>query len=76
VSTWNGLTELRDAQGNILIVANQLGEQESHFDTLFNNIFRTAKETRAEGVIIVMGSPALLMKLRPAQKPEDEAILN
>lgn len=66
-SRWNGLMELRAANGDVLVVsAPERSGFGGAFDTLFNDVFRTARETRAAGTVIVMGSPDLVSRLRAA----------
>ena len=70
VSRWNGLIELRNAKREMLVVsAPEIRPFVGNFDTLFGDIFRTAAETRAAGVVVVMGSPDLVARLRAAAAP-------
>jgi hypothetical protein len=70
LSRWNGLTEMRNASNEILIVsAPDIRPVSSRFDTLFGDIFRTAGETKDAGVVVVMGSPDLIARLRAATVP-------
>jgi len=70
VSRWNGLIELRNAKRESLIVsAPGVRPPADVFATLFGDVFRTAAETKAAGVIVVAGSPDLLMRLRAAAPP-------
>ncbi|MEH6434302.1 hypothetical protein [Massilia sp. DD77] len=67
VSRWNGLIELRNAKREVLIVsAPEIRPFVGVFDTLFGDVFRTAAETKATGVVVVMGSPDLVARLRAA----------
>lgn len=70
VSKWNGLIELRNARDEVLIVSMPDRYMHPTFGTLFNDVFRTALETKEAGAVIVMGSPDLLMRLRAAAVPE------
>lgn len=64
VSKWNGLIELRNKAGEVLIVSapGQHPVAEA-FSTMFGDIFRTAEETKAAGTVIVMGSHKLLASI-------------
>lgn len=67
VSRWNGLIELRNAKRETLIVsAPEVRSHAANLDSLFDGIFRTAAETKAAGVVVVMASPDLLAHLRAA----------
>lgn len=63
-SRWNGLTELRDEKGQILIVSGEDSGFAGALATIFNDVFRTPLETQVAGVVIVMGSPDLMTKVR------------
>ena len=74
VSKWNGLMELRNAAGEVLIVsAPDRSPMASAFDTLFGEVFRTADETKAAGALVVAGSPDLLARLRLAASTQTPA---
>ncbi len=72
ISKWNGLIELRNAEGEVLIVSKPDTPASYVLDTLFSGVFRTAEETKALGTEIVMGSPGLVARLRAAPAAQGE----
>lgn len=65
VSRWNGLIELRNKAGEVLIVsAPEQHPAADAFSTIFGDIFRTAEETKAAGTVIIAGSTKLLESIR------------
>lgn len=70
-SHWLGLTELRNEKDEMLIVSGMDDAWPSDtFASIFGGIFRTAAETQEAGVMVVMGTPALMAQIQAAGAKE------
>lgn len=61
VSKWNGLEELRDQQGRKLIVARDVNE--GPFAHLFDGMFASLLPGREGTLVVLQGTPELLLEL-------------
>lgn len=66
-SHWHGLTELRNEKNEMLVVSGMDDAWPlDAFVTLFGGIFRNGPETAEAGVLVVMGTPALMEQIQRA----------
>jgi RNA polymerase sigma-70 factor, ECF subfamily len=64
VSDWNGLKELRDSQGRMLIVSTNEG--------MFDGILEGLTGKRPKDILVIKGHPDLIHELAVASQPEME----
>jgi hypothetical protein len=67
ISEWNGMKELRNVKGEVLIVGGDWkGGPVSGFSEIFGNIFGIGEQKSVAGTVI-SGSPDLVALLKSAQ---------